>query len=256
MASPSQHKMSLEVEEKFQLSDSTSLESRLKELGFVPSAEVSFVDWYFDTERNQLTLQDCWLRFREKAGEKGKWELKRGRSSHHSSSTVYEETEGKEAVSIAVSMLPTDTIVEKRTSNVETYDGFAVPKFTGYENGIPFQPFCRLETRRSSWKVNPNELNNVHFGLLVDLDETDTGHAVGEVEMVVEDEDGVADAKRRVRDLVIKLTEGDRRQDSPTEGKLEHFLRTRRPQHYAACVKCGILTDPIKDMQQESKQQT
>jgi thiamine-triphosphatase len=233
------HKMSLEVEEKFEISDSQNLESRLKELGFVPSTRICFVDWYFDTEKNDLTLQDCWLRFREKAGKKGKWELKRGRGQN-TSSTVYEEIEGQEAVSVALSMLPDNAFAETN-GQIDLFEGFEVPQFTGFEKAFPLYPFCRLETWRSSWKVNPEASNNVYLGLAVDLDETNIGHSVGEVEMVVDDDSRVLDAKHRVQDLVAKLTEGEQSRDGPAVGKLEHFLTTRRPQHYAACVKSGVI---------------
>lgn len=232
-------KMSLEVEQKFQLSDLQNLESRLKLLGFVPSGRVLFVDWYFDTARSDLSLQDYWLRFREKAGEEGNWELKRG-SGHNSSSTVYEEIEGQDAVSIALSMISVDECTAP-TYEIPSFEGFDAPQFAGLENEIPLYPFCRIETSRSRWETNLTDPDNAYLGLVVDLDETNTGHAVGEVEMVVEDASRVADAKRRVQELVAKLIEGVEPPDSPAVGKLEHFLMTQRPDHYAACVRSGVI---------------
>jgi adenylate cyclase class IV len=226
----------LEVEQKFQLTDSGDLESRLNNLGFVPKDTSMFVDWYFDTEKNYLSTQDCWLRFREKGG-KGRWELKRGRG--HTSSTVYEESEGEEAISIALSLAPETA---KSDFGNNEFDGFEAPKLPIDESHGLF-PFCRLETTRSSWIVDPKVDGNIYAGLGVDLDATNTGHSVGEVETVVETDGEVLEAKARVEALIAKLTENSGSDEGPAVGKIEHFLMNYRPEHYDACVKSGVMQE-------------
>lgn len=232
----------LEIEEKFQLSDSQDLETKLKELGFAPTSETKFVDWYFDSEPIHLTLQDCWLRYRELAGQQGNWELKRGRGQN-TSSTVYEEILGHEAISIATSMIPDPLKTASNQQRKDEFDGFDIPTFDG---NTFLYPFCRIETRRSSWQVYPNKVENTFSGLTVDLDATDTGHSVGEVEIVVEEESQVESARGRVQELVAELTKGEAR-DGLAIGKLEHYLISKRPEHYKACVEIGVIKDKIRD---------
>ena len=237
----SRQKMSLlEVEEKFQLlSDSGDLESRLKNLGFVEKGTFKFVDWYYDTEKNTLTVQDCWLRFREKSG-KGSWELKLGRGGQ-TSSTVYEEFIGEDAISTALSY--TSETAQAEYSN--DFEGFEVPKLpVSEEHGL--LPFCRVETTRSSWMVDPNVDGVIYSGLGVDLDVTNTGHAVGEVEILVETEEEVSEAKARVKALISKLTENSGSDDGPALGKIEHYLMNYRPEHYDQCVKAGVIDEKRK----------
>ena len=229
----------LEIEEKFQWSHGQDLASRLEKLGFRQASEMKFVDWYFDTNDNYLSLRDCWLRFREKAGQKGKWELKRRPKGQgqNTSSTVYEEMTGKEAIDTVLAMTP-ESKKDERRSNLDY--NHPIPSVSAFEEkGI--QPFCRLETRRSSWQVDDNDTENKFLGLRVDLDETDTGHSVGEVESVVQDASQVQEAKERVKDLVAKLTDGNNSSDGPAIGKLEDYLIKNRPGHYEACLKAGVL---------------
>lgn len=228
----------LEVEEKFQLSASVDVEAKLKALQFVPKDTITFVDWYYDTNDNYLTTHDCWLRFREKGG-KGQWQLKRGKG--HTSSTVYEETEGDDAVSLALSMMPdTSTSDARREPLKNEFEGFEAPELPINEPNI-LAPFCRLETKRSSWIVDPTNECTVYEGMEVDLDSTNTGHTVGEVETIVHDDLNVPDAKARVKALIHELTEKSEDGSGVAIGKLEHFLMTYRPDHYDQCVKCGVL---------------
>jgi hypothetical protein len=126
----------------------------------------------------------------------------------------------------------------------DQFVGFDIPKI---DNNTQLYPFCRLETRRSSWEVHPRESSeHVFSGLAVDLDETNTGHSVGEVEIVVDDDRQVNDAKRRIRALVAKLTEGEDSHDGPAIGKLEHYLIYNRPDHYEACVHKGVIKDKTR----------
>jgi adenylate cyclase class IV len=239
---------SLEVEQKFQVIDydSSGLEPKLRDLGFVPKGTVTFVDWYFDRDDNYLTTRDVWFRFRENKGLKGVWQLKRGRGQN-TDSTVYEETEGEEAISIVLSLTPKNITQQKISFRSEDLDGFHAPKLP-LEASHGLFPFCRLETTRSSWVIDMKNTASVYNGLVVDLDSTNTGHTVGEVETVVNTDEEIPKAKERVEALIAKLTQNNAgSQQGPATGKLEHFLINNRPEHYDACVKSGVIKDKGKN---------
>jgi hypothetical protein len=166
-------------------------------------------------------------------GGNGEWQLKQGRGES-STSTVYEETEGDVAVSNALSLLEENTRDEPSTKS-ETFDGYAIPKIPGGEN-CGLLPFCRLETTRSSWSAGGD-----HEGMVVDLDATNTGYGVGEVETLVEEASDIAKAKERVQSLISRITENINSDDGPAIGKLEHYLINNRPQHYQACIESGVI---------------
>jgi CYTH domain len=236
----------LEVEEKFDLMSSPSavadVERRLSTAGFVQQYTVEMVDWYFDdAPTNSLALNDCWLRYRqeqrltksglnqagadEKGGESASqgWQLKRGAATSkdrpsNSGATVYEETEGIQAVALACLLLVDPTSTTRRPfaptaaatasataamkfDNESRYPTPAIPSipqpFKTADGGAAFPPqappdlvpFARIVTHRSHWihKDPPNADASGRFaGLVVDLDSTDFGHAVGEVEALVE----------------------------------------------------------------------
>ena len=228
----------LEVEQKFLLTDAINLESKLLDLGFVPTGKATIVDWYFDTPDICLTSQDCWFRFREK-GSLGQWQLKRGRNQN-SKSTVYEELEGDEALAATLSLLPDSTVLS--TPTVQTMDGVTIPIVPGGQRKGLF-PFCRLETTRSTWVSNEKDRNNPYEKFVIDLDVTNTGYTVGEVETVVEHDDELSLAKQQVESIINRIMEDSRRNsnDGPPLGKLEHFLLNNRQDHYNALVQRGVV---------------
>lgn len=232
--------MQLEVEQKFQLSQTADIETKLQSLGFVSQGTVTIVDWYFDNDENFLSTRDYWLRYREKAGH-GQWELKVGRG--HTGTTVYEEMECDQACIHAVSCLKEGgfNATDEYELTDGTFDGFDIPMFPesiGNALSYGLRPFCRLETRRSSWTVDHDE--SPYFGLTVDLDSTNTGHTVGEVETLC-DEAEVEAGKSRVHDLIAKICGGTYNGSNAAIGKLEHFLLMNRPWHYDMCVQSGVL---------------
>jgi hypothetical protein len=237
----------LEIEQKFSFTNRSDIEDRLRRVNFVLVKEVTMVDWYFDRfndndddddddDYNSLDLplvqQDHWLRYREILSSQdnknnndsdndcdgtGKWQLKRGTnarttnsnndSSGCSTTTVYEEVEGLDAVRIAHSILEQSPLSQpqKATSstnfNTLLFDECIIPVLP-----IPdiknLEPFARIETRRSTWKqkiMQQNDNNNsttngdgafssysLFPNLTVDLDCTPDGYNLGEVEAVVD----------------------------------------------------------------------
>lgn len=233
----------VEVEQKFQLNETCDLDAKLISLGFVPKGTVRFVDWYFDTPSNDLSTNDLWLRYRDKGGN-GQWELKVRKDSSvgTDSTTVYDEIEGDQACTTATDILATKGIGAKEEETESTFDGFSIPKLPPRTAG--FSPFCRLETTRSSWVVA--SADSEYSGMQVDLDSTNTGHTVGEVETICSDSEiEIEKGKERVQQLVSILMEAETDSQGPAVGKLEHFLMTHRPEHYKACVASGVIKDKM-----------
>jgi hypothetical protein len=242
----------VEVEQKFPLPpDGTAvLSSRLEELGFVCRGTEAFTDWYFDNAGIMLSTRDCWLRYRATAGRHGSWQLKRrGRAADAgSSATVYEEIEGREAVDVALSTIGGEAASSGAGAGPEpqdsTWDGHVIPKLP-VDESHDLVPFCRLETVRTSWErrtTNDSAHDDDADHLVrVDLDCTNTGYGVGEVEIVVNHEDEVPDAEAKIRMVVDQILQGQGEVVGPPIGKLEHFLQNHRPWHYEACVKSGVL---------------
>ena len=251
----------LEVEEKFPLpADIATLEAKLRKLGFAPKGggSISFVDTYYDLPSPHwyLTPQDCWLRFRgarrndmDTDGRwEGKWQLKiRRRSSEgdDSAAVVYEEIQGEAALVRVTEILVSADFVG---DDVEEYDGTIVDAPVAPNHLVPFAQF---ETTRSSWvmdgevaAITPSD----YLGLSVDIDATDFGYGVGEVEALLDKGDDMADARKRIGRLVAEIcaasdqTEPEALDASklPTVGKLETYLMEKRPEHYDAITNAGI----------------
>ncbi len=270
--SPSQlHSSEIEIEKKFCIPNEQSairLEQTLTSLGFTISHTEEFVDWYFDLPAPNwhFALNDCWFRYREKKvkvlnnwGWKGSWQVKRGNKEEGSrgndSMTVYEEFQGEVAKKLIRDMIlqqsclsevvgassETDSPPSSSTLN-SNYDGHEVPYLAGAESLVPF---ARIETIRTCFEAaNDNEFSD----LKVDIDKTNFGHMVGEVEAVVDD--GSNDKARveatkekisRLVDLILSKSELDCSVDAI--GKLEYYLINNRRDLYDACVKAGSLVN-------------
>jgi thiamine-triphosphatase len=252
----------LEVEQKFALLDRNleDIKARLSQAGFELDTVKEMVDWYFDVEASVLTRHDCWLRYRQSlssdADQTGQWELKRGQprtiqskdevgSTKSSTLTVYEEIEGAAAVTTACSVLsdfnflPTSSSSSSSTPNTapatsaRNFQEHLVPQLGVSNTGL--KPFARIVTQRTSWK-STDKCN--WENLSVDLDTTDFGYAVGEVERVVHRQENVEAARTQVQALIAELCNGV---SDPAVGKLEYFLKRNRPDIYQACVESGTI---------------
>lgn len=292
----------LEVEQKFSFSDRSDLEERLRKEGFSPVKEITMVDWYFDRFVDDddvhdlelpLVRKDHWLRYRKTLTENGnsddngvgQWQLKRGNKGGSGGGvTVYEEVEGIHAVEIARSVLQEQPSSASSASSAATtsttFDGDTIPMVPISDCDVV--PFARIVTLRAKWKEqqptlttdNTNDEGDQTVGgsnrfpnLVVDLDTTPDGFAIGEVEAVVEGEDcgieseeaaseaaakndrAVARARADIQQfLAILLEDGDSASSAtnrrPPMGKLEQFLSQNRPRIYVACVESGVIPEP------------
>ena len=208
------------------------------------------MDWYFDSPDLQLCTKDCWLRFRHptNAPHKGSWQLKRGKTINGSdftgssgSSTVYEELEGDDALDLAESMLKERIFQEKiseGSEKCEKLNGFLVPDLSRLRE-YRMEPIARIETIRSSWASSILNSDPVYQGITIDLDGTDYGYTVGEVEIVVQTNDEVEEARGRVKLVIEEICDNN---SSRALGKLETYLIENRPEVYEACVKAGSMS--------------
>lgn len=271
-ASSSEMDAELEVEEKFPLpADIAPVEAKLRELGFAPKGGgvISFVDTYYDypSPHWYLTPRDCWLRFRgakrtaSDGDWEGKWQLKiRRRSSEadDSAAVAYEEIQGEAALERVVEILVSADVggdnVEARDSH-DTATRSIVDAPLAPDDLVPFAQF---QTTRSSWVIDEkmakviSSASSEYFGLSVDIDATDFGYGVGEVEAVLHKGDDMADARKRIGRLVAEICAASDQAESltsgagdlPTVGKLETYLMEKRPEHYHAITNAGVF-EPI-----------
>ena len=258
----------LEVEQKFPFSDRSRLEEGLKQRGFEPVKELTMVDWYFDRFSDEhlelpLVRSDHWLRYRE-SNNKGQWQLKRGNKSGSGGLTVYEEIEGIQACEIARSVLraSAENAIDLSKDATPTLDGHSVPELPIDDCDV--LPFARIVTHRAKWKQQTtSDQPSSGSDLVVDLDTTPDGFAVGEVEVLVEGEDcssiesqeeadqaqarndqAVAEARERIQSFLKSLLEEQGTSTRPPMGKLEQFLSQKRPKMYEACVEAGVIPKP------------
>ena len=254
----------LEVEEKFPLpADIAPLEAKLRKLGFAPKVggSISFVDTYYDLPSPQwyLTKKDCWLRYRGArrnndidtetgSGWEGKWQLKiRKRSSEgdDSAAVTYEEIQGEAAlVRVTEILASADSVGD----NAEEHNDAIVDAPVAPNDLVPFAQF---ETTRSSWVMDEETAAATpsdYFDLSVDIDSTDFGYGVGEVEALLKEGDDMADARKRIGQLVAEICAASDQTKSvpsdavklPTVGKLETYLMKKRAEHYDAIINAGI----------------
>lgn len=173
--------MSIEVERKFALDENT-LEC-IQNLGGQLTKEDFFTDVYFDDSNYSLTRSDYWLRKRN-----GIWQLK-SKSCEDSDnipgsnlSSKYQETEDTELILNFVS----------RILGCED-----CPSLESLTTEYKCEPFAEFSTRRKKFKMAD--------GVGIDLDETDYGHRIGEIEVMVEDNSDIPDALRRIEKTASDL---------------------------------------------------
>jgi len=256
-----------------------------------------------DSSGSELTLvkNNHWLRFRQVTSqngidcdEDGEWQLKRGtlagKDGDGGGATVCEEIEGLGAVEIACSLLSEESGTESTGTDESPLDapvlfeGNAIPELP--IPGCSLQPFARIATQRSKWKQQKHQqqqqtesgaTNTTEFlNLVVDLDTTPDGFAVGEVEALVDvsgtveesisdgaeteteadsirsdRDEAVAQARADIRRLLDRILDhegtgdGDpERKRRPPMGKLEQFLYRNQPRIHNVCVKSGVIPAP------------
>jgi thiamine-triphosphatase len=207
--------------------------------------------------------------------------------THQSDSvTVYQEMTGHDAIQEVVNIFFQNTVVasstttdEKDTADSAIYnipskeiiqqmDGYDIPKIPESLQAFDIQPFARIQTTRYQWKMeSPSSLESMkqkmnvegswtgmsdfwNTTIKVDMDVTDFGYAVGEVEAVVNSVDQVNHAKEVVEQIVSRIIsvvvgggggDDNANVDAPVLGKLETYLLRNQPHVYAQCVSAGVM---------------
>ncbi len=271
LTSSSSSSSEIEVEKKFRIADelsATRVEATLASLGFDALREEEFVDWYFDLPAPHwhFSLRDVWVRYREKKiriaggwGWRGAWQVKRGirmrddsgrQGSDGDGITVYEELQGRDAKALILDMLSKSKSIEGLDIALgkDSFPTFPVlcSRYAGYD--VPYLeraerlvPFARLVTIRTCYLDTTNE--GEFCNLKVDIDRTDAGYMVGEVEVVFDDlsveHSTIEMAKENISKLVALLS-GNDDGDGSTIGKLEYYMIKHLRDHYDACVKSSV----------------
>lgn len=173
----------IEVERKFAPGPDT--EEKLQELGATLEHRVTFRDTYYDTSELSLMLTDHWLRQREGSG----WELKcpgvTGVSGPHN---AYVEVTSESA--IVAQLFELLGSGEQETAGVAANLG-----------PLQLREVASFVTTRSSWKLASSGARDQEPPLTVDLDSTDFGYAVGEVEVLVHEKAEVPAALEKIMGL-------------------------------------------------------
>lgn len=240
-----------EVEQKFAIPDPNAMMERLAQVGFAEAKRFEMVDWYFDVPPTYpLVRQDSWLRYRSAANKgDGQWELKRGTprldDGGKSKATVYEEIEGGKALTVSQELITAylanrqwDEKSSTENDSADLYKDYDIPQSPVDIPGL--SPIARIATQRSTWL--PSETDAME-NLVVDLDTTDFGHAVGEVEMLVGKKSDIEGARQDLQKWLEDLLGEDTLKGPPPMGKLEYFLSTHRPSILDVLVDAGILPE-------------
>jgi len=195
----------IEVEKKFLLSEGD--EARLL-AGAEFLAEKSFTDIYYDTADYSLSVKDTWLRARD-----GRFELKVAMySSTGRLVDQYDELE--------------DEVKIREALHLE-----AGGDFTEVMARAGYLSFCTCQTTRRKYSKN---------GFIIDLDSVDFGdftYNIGEIELMVHEKSDIDGAIEKI--LAFAKEHGLAM--APVRGKVREYLERKRPAHYQALVKAGII---------------
>lgn len=215
-----------EIERKFRVPP--DVERRLLALGASLLSRKTFVDTYYDTEDYFLCQRDHWLRLRG-SDENNAWELKhrrKGDASCEAAATAYREVRGDAQIMATLGeVLPQTRLVKD------------APRVSDLVANGTLRELAVITTVRKTFKAPAGNA-------VVDIDETDWGFSVGEIEVVlVESDDGsdlqagaVERANAEISALSAQL--GVDEEGPPPEGKVESYLRLRRPELYYRLLDC------------------
>ncbi|XP_036055932.1 thiamine-triphosphatase [Onychomys torridus] len=208
----------IEVERKFVPGPDT--EERLQELGGILEHRVTFRDTYYDTSELSLMRSDHWLRQREGSG----WELKcpgvAGISGPHNE---YVELTSEPAIVAQLFEL----------LGAGEPEAAGVPAVLG---PLKLQEVASFITTRSSWKLALSGAQEQEPLLRVDLDSTDFGYAVGEVEAMVREKAEVGAALEKILSFSSML--GVPAQEK-APAKLMVYLQLFRPLDYQRLLEAN-----------------
>lgn len=181
----------IEVERKFVLGKDS--DAKLRGQGAKLSKESSFADVYYDTSDYKLTTSDHWLRKRN-----DQWQLKCPPEVRHGDtcSTQYAEYDNEETILKALQVLLDKESPSATGPPVMPASTSGCSNLQGLVQKASLNEFAQYTTHRKTYVLD---------GFTIDLDLTDFGFQVGEIEVVVVDESRITEALRQIDELAVKL---------------------------------------------------
>ena len=181
----------IEVERKFVLGKDS--DAKLQGQGAKLSKECSFTDVYYDTTDYRLTTSDHWLRKRDKQWQlKCPPEVRRGDER----STQYAEYDKEETILKALQVILDKESPSATSPPVSAASTSGCSNLQGLVQKAPLSEFAQYTTHRKTYVLD---------GFTIDLDLTDFGFQVGEIEVVVADESRITEALCQIDELAVKL---------------------------------------------------
>lgn len=188
---------SLEIERKFLYN--IDMEKKLLELGITKKETVEMEDEYFDNELNYFLLEnDCWLRSR-KMEDNVQWELKYpiksgsiNKSQEKNFSNYYELNVQSEIIDFIRKLA-------KNNSNLNNNQAICILNMKELVKIFDLKPFSKIKSARKSY---------VYQEFKIDLDETDFGYKVGEIEIMLKsnsNDQEIQNSMEKIDNLAIKL---------------------------------------------------
>ena len=193
----------IEIEKKFPCSDST--EAHLVQKGAEFIKTVTHTDTYFDTSEFDLTTKEIWLRKRN-----GRFEMK----------IPLHELGGKGTVVERYKELETDDEIR---SFLQLGEG-------DFETIVreAFVPFATIMTTRKKYRLS--EYN-------IDIDETDFGYRVLEIELMLEDDGDHEQVAKQLVDFARSIG----LDIEFVRGKVLTYISEHNPSHYQALEEAGVI---------------
>jgi len=210
----------IEVERKFTVGGDD--EKRLLE-GADFLLEKTLMDVYYDTPDYALSTKDMWLRTRD-----GRWELKvplMERTGVRRAMDQYDELEDEVKIRAAIGFPEGGNMGEDLRAR-----GYA--------------PFCAIETVRRKYRKGEFTIDMDTAKIWGDIPgssgrEPELVYAIGEIELMVNAKEEIADAYEKI----LAFADAHHLAPAPTRGKGVEYLKRKKPEHYQALVRAGVVVE-------------
>lgn len=193
----------IEVEKKFHLTQEQ--EARLLN-GAEFLGEQVLETTYYDTADYALSRKDQWLRKRN-----GAYDLK-----------------------VSMSGVPGMNRSMQSYNEIETEEG--IMNELNLE-GDSLEDAMQQAGLEQIMKIVTTRRKYTKDGFNIDIDVIDFGYELAEIELLVEDEVGMPEAKRRI----LAFAEAHGLEDKDVNGKVLEYLKRFSPKHYQALIDAGLL---------------
>jgi thiamine-triphosphatase len=200
----------IEVEKKFRLTKEQR-ESIIKDAKFI--SERTFTDVYYDTPDYKLTTKDIWLRQRD-----GKFEIKISLKPDHRGRLAdqYEEIEDENIIREKIGLEKDGSLCDALSDN-------------GYNQ------FLVCTTTRCKYSKPPFTIDMD----LVTYKDDDFTYTLAEIECMVSNQSDVPEAIQNIQ----SFAQSHGCELELIRGKGVEYLFRKKPEHYQALVKAGVISD-------------